>query len=53
VPQPYQAPTLTTLGSLADLTLANKKFGARSDGDFLQGQSIYTVSCDCGSGIPS
>ncbi|WP_432570292.1 lasso RiPP family leader peptide-containing protein [Kineococcus sp. SYSU DK005] len=46
--RPYEAPTLTTLGSLADLTLAPKSFGATSDGDFLQGRPLYTVSsCEC------
>lgn len=45
--QAYQAPALTTLGSLADLTLAGKQFGQKSDGDFLQGQGLYTVSCGC------
>jgi hypothetical protein len=53
VTQPYQAPTLTTLGSLADLTLTSKRLGARSDGDFLNGQRLYTVSCDCADPIPS
>ncbi|GAA0297287.1 hypothetical protein [Kineococcus aurantiacus] len=50
--QPYVAPTLTTLGSLADLTLqTGKQFGATSDGDFLNGQAVYTVSCGCTTGI--
>ncbi|WP_432561334.1 lasso RiPP family leader peptide-containing protein [Kineococcus sp. SYSU DK003] len=43
----YEAPTMTTLGSLADLTLAPKQFGQRSDGDFLNGSGLYTVSCEC------
>ena len=51
--QPYQAPTLTTLGSLADLTLSGKQFGQRSDGDFFAGKPLYSVSsCDCAP-IPS
>ncbi|WP_432570293.1 lasso RiPP family leader peptide-containing protein [Kineococcus sp. SYSU DK005] len=42
----YVAPRLTTLGSLAELTLRNKDFGLKSDGDFLcaDGQDLYTVS---------
>lgn len=45
----YTAPRLTTLGSLAELTLQNKKFGTRSDGDFLCADdgsttALYTVS---------
>ncbi len=45
----YTAPRLTTLGSLAELTLRNKKFGTRSDGDFLceddgSTATLYTVS---------
>lgn len=45
----YVAPRLTTLGSLADLTLRNKKFAMRSDGDFFCDDDssltpLYTVS---------
>lgn len=45
----YTAPRLTTLGSLAELTLRNKKFGTRSDGDFFceddnSTTPLYTVS---------
>ncbi|MFD0484858.1 hypothetical protein ACFQ46_19885 [Kineococcus sp. GCM10028916] len=45
----YTAPRLTTLGSLAELTLRDKKFGTRSDGDFLCADdgsttTLYTVS---------
>ncbi|WP_337059257.1 lasso RiPP family leader peptide-containing protein [Kineococcus sp. G2] len=49
--RPYEAPALTTLGSLADLTLETPKdFGVTSDGDFLAGKPLYTVSCDCSAG---
>ncbi|NYD21541.1 lasso RiPP family leader peptide-containing protein [Kineococcus aurantiacus] len=48
VAEHYSAPRLTTLGSLAELTLRNKKFGTKSDGDFFcedDGSTpLYTVS---------
>ena len=45
----YVAPRLTTLGSLAELTLRDKKFGVRSAGEFFCEDDnsltpLYTVS---------
>ena len=40
----YSPPTITKIGSLHDLTLRGKDFGAPNDGDFFRGKGLTTVS---------
>lgn len=42
--KPYQSPSIKVLGSLSELTLREKDFGAPNDGDFFHHKSLTTVS---------
>lgn len=45
MPQEYEAPRLTTIGSFEELTLSTPKdLGHPNDGFSFRGQSLYTVS---------
>jgi hypothetical protein len=40
---PYRKPRISELGSIQELTLANKVIAAPSDGFFFQGQPLQTT----------